>query len=334
MASTNSSQNNQTLDETLSVAAQVLAIENTITLIIAIIVIAINFLGLIFVLFHKTLRNREVTFISNIFTSSIGTGIIHLILIAQLKIDMLSALAVQNAFVGAFNWQITMLTVHRFLRVYIPLKYKRIMTTTIIVSINIIAWLIPFIASFLLIKVWYILDQSPSGILAVQWLLFLFMYFIPCIITLSLYMWILYLVVSYSKTAKQLTTTVRKNNRAYYQVVLITSFYLICWLPFCIYYMIRSSILLPSKVKEAIQIGLRILPYIHTALNPIFYTLFTGSLKHEVQQALMKGQRRLTISILRRQRYDANIGDSTNTKASAYLASTVRFSRGKVNPTY
>lgn len=332
MATLKSSLNNQTTPAKIpSAIDQVIAAEQATTMVVAIIVIVINLLGLIFVLSHKNLRNRESSFICNIFLSSIATGIIYIIGRANLKIDLFGLSASQNGFIGAFNWQIGMLTIHRFLRVYIPLKYKRVMTTTIIVSINIIAWVAPFIIAFLLVRVWYVLDLRPSSALAVQWLIFILLYLVPCIATLSLYAWILYFVVTYSKTAKKLTTAVRKTNRAYYQVMLITTFYLLCWLPYCIYFLVRSSLKLDRKVNIAIMTGLRMLPYVHAALNPIFYTLFTGPLKQEVYQALVKGQRRLTLSNIRRQREDG-YGESTATKASAYAISAPRPSKAKISP--
>ena len=332
MATVNSSINNQTIPtKGPSVVDHVIAAENAITMVVAIIVIVINLLGLVFVLSHKNLRNREASFICNVFLSSIATGIIYIIQQSGLKIDQFGASAALNGFVGAFNWQICMLTIHRFLRVYIPLKYKRIMTTSIIVGINVTGWVVPLVTAVLLVKVWYVLDLRPTSQLAIGWLIFIMLYLIPCTVTLSLYAWILYFVVTYSKTSKKLTTAVRKTNRAYYQVMLITTFYLICWLPYCIYFLVRPSLKLHFKVNTAILMGLRILPYVHTALNPIFYTLFTGPLKQEVYQALLKGQRRLTLSNIRRQREDGYI-DSTATKASAYAVSLPRHSKAKISP--
>ncbi|RDD39413.1 Trace amine-associated receptor 5 [Trichoplax sp. H2] len=262
------------------------AILNILHVIISGLTIFINLSIFLIIICRKRLRKWNNFYLCGMFLAATGTATANIIHKVLFKMDLI--LVFQQGFIAVFNYLIAVVTFNRFLRVCEPIRYKSIMTKTVIASATLSCYLFCFIIPIVDFILRHFL-QNPMDALLVRmlnWLLVCHIYILPCACTIFLYIRIVMIVFSRAQFLNQISlyhaTRCKTNMKSFQQLALIVTLYILCWLPYCICYLVLSRS--PSQIAETTSIIniLVLLIFFHQAINPILYVALTTTIKDEV----------------------------------------------------
>lgn len=238
------------------------------------------------ILSRPKLRNWNNFYLCGMFLAAIGTAMANIIHKLFLEIDQV--ILFQQGFIAVFNYLIAVVTFNRFLRLYKPIRCKNIMTKAVIVSVTISSYLFCFIVPSVDFILRHLLTKpiDNSLIRMLNWLLVCHIYILPCICTIFLYIRIVMIVFSRVRFLNQVSLyhakQSRSNMKSFQQLALIVTLYILCWLPYCISYLILPYPTAQNADTMNIVDILVLLIFFHQAINPMLYVLLTTTIKDEV----------------------------------------------------